>query len=140
MGNAGPSKDVPCQPAQTLSSHPFWHGAPAVAPTSDAATSQKSGVKSQPQHSPASEPTITHARSMGNTTFAASAKERIHSLCSQTKFNLLPNPPSKNRQLHLVQGHRDMFSWATSLVSFPGHQEEISTYSGHGAGRRFHSG
>lgn len=103
----------------------------------------KNPVKSQPQHSPASEPMITHARSTGNTTFAASAKERIHSLCSQTKFNLLPTDSKQkpaNRQLCLVQGHRDIFSWAISLVSFPRHQEEFPTYSGHGAGRRFHSG
>lgn len=77
---------------QTLSPHPFSLAARAVEPTSHAAASQKARVKGQPQHSPASEPMITHTRITGSTTFAASAKERIHSLCSQTEFNPLHTP------------------------------------------------
>ena len=91
-----------------VSPRPFSHAAPAVAPTSDAAAGQKARVQSQPQHSPASEPTITHTRIMGNTTFAASAKERIHSLCSQTEFNPPPTPSKQKpaaRQLRSAQGH-----------------------------------
>lgn len=70
---------------------------------------------------------ITHARITGNTTFAASAKERIHSLCSQTEFNPLPTPSKEKPaagQLRLAQGHggtgrEDTFFWGYFPCFFP---------------------
>lgn len=101
-------------------------------------------VGAQPQHSPASEPTTTHARITGSTTFAASARRGPTG--SAARPNLTPTYTLQAKTccragtLGGGTGQEATFWGAISPVSFPGHREETLTHSGRGAGRRSRSG